>query len=482
MKSVRNVVAVDLGAESGRVVLCRWTGNEGTLEEVHRFPNGTREEAGHLVWDVERLWQEILKGLSIAATKTQGRIASLGVDGWGVDYVLLDRTGHTVGRAYCYRDARNLPQMERAFEKISKSRIYEITGIQFLPFNTLYQLLAHRAEFPAEWERAAFWLTLPEYFQYRLAGVAAAEYTEASTTQLLDVRSRAWSRELAGALDLSLEKFPSLAKPGTRLGKMNRELAQQVGLSNVQVISPACHDTGSAVAGIPFPHDGLAFISSGTWSLVGTVLPEPIVTEQGLEKNFTNEGGVAGSVRFLKNVIGLWLIQECLREWNAAGLPLTAAELSEQCAGISPEGPFFIADETTYLAPGNMAARINEGLRAQGFEGETRPAELAAIIFRSLARRYAEVIAELGTISGKKIERIVIVGGGVRNETLNQLTQQLTGYEILRGPSEATAAGNAAVQIAALEGALSLEQIQSIAARLKFAAGAEGQTPQAATA
>jgi rhamnulokinase len=477
MKSSRDVVAVDLGAESGRVVLCRWTGNEGTLEEVHRFPNGSREEAGHLVWDIERLWQEILKGLRAAGAKTQGRIASVGVDGWGVDYMLLDRTGHTVGRAYCYRDARNLPQMEQAFAKIPKSRIYEITGIQFLPFNTLYQLLAHRAEFPGEWERAAFWLTLPEYFQYRLTGVAAAEYTEASTTQLLDVRSRSWSKELTGALELSLEKFPSLAKPGTRLGMMNRELAQRVGLANVQVIAPACHDTGSAVAGIPFPHDGLAFISSGTWSLVGTVVAEPVVSEQGLEKNFTNEGGVAGSIRFLKNVIGLWLIQECLREWNAAGLPLTAAELAEQCAGISPEGPFFIADETSYLAPGNMLARINAGLRAQGFEEETRPAELAGIIFRSLARRYAEVIAEVGKISGKKIERLAIVGGGVKNETLNQLTSQLTGYEILRGPSEATAAGNAAVQIAALDNALSLEQIQSVAARLKFPAPAQAQMP-----
>jgi rhamnulokinase len=207
---------------------------------------------------------------------------------------------------------------------------------------------------------------------------------------------------------------------------------------------------------------------------------EPVVNEQGLENNFTNEGGVAGSIRFLKNVIGLWLIQECLREWNAAGLPLTAAELAEQCAGVSPEGPFFIADETTYLARGDMVARINAGLRAQGFEEETRPVELAGIVFRSLARRYAEVIAELGKISGKKIERLAIVGGGVKNETLNQLTSRLTGYEILRGPSEATAAGNAAVQIAALEGTLSLEQIQSIAARLKFPA--EGTTPQVATA
>lgn len=468
MKSTTNVVAVDLGAESGRLVLCRWTGDEGTLEEMHRFSNGPRQEDGHLVWDVERLWQEILKGLRMTATKTQGRIESVGIDGWGVDYVLLDRAGNQVGHAYCYRDARNLPQMDRAFSKVPKKRIYEITGIQFLPFNTLYQLLAHVAEFPAEWERAAFWLTLPEYFQYRLTGVAVEEYTEASTTQLLDVYAKAWSKELLEALNLSPDKFPAVAEAGTVLGKLRPELARELGLPNTQVLAPACHDTGSAVAGIPFPHEELAFISSGTWSLVGTVLRRPVVTEQAHEKNFTNEGGVAGSIRFLKNVIGLWLVQECLREWNAQGLRLTAAELAEKCLEIPTDGPFFIADEKTFLAPGNMVSRINAALKAQGFSEETRPAELAGIIFRSLARRYAEVLAEVAEISGKTIQRVCIVGGGVKNAALNRLTGQFTGYEIVRGPSESTAAGNAAVQIAVLENATSLEQIQAISARLNY--------------
>ena len=277
MKSGTSIVATDLGAESGRVVLCRWTGEEGILEEVHRFPNGARQEAGHLVWDLDRLWQEVLKGLRLTVSKAGGRIASVGVDGWGVDYVLLDRTGNRIGRAYCYRDARNLPQMERAFTLLPQKRMYEITGIQFLPFNTVFQLMAHAAEFPSEWDRAAKWLTLPEYFLFRLSGVAMAEYTEASTTQLLDVYKRSWSEELTRALGLNLEKFPPIAPPGTPLGKMRKELATDLGLSNVQVIAPACHDTGAAVAGIPFPHDKLAFISSGTWSLVGTVLLNPVV-------------------------------------------------------------------------------------------------------------------------------------------------------------------------------------------------------------
>jgi rhamnulokinase len=468
MKTGTYIAAVDLGAESGRVVLCRWTGEEGILEEVHRFPNGARQEAGHLVWDLDGLWQEVLKGLRLAASKAGRRIASVGVDGWGVDYVLLDRTGSRIGRAYCYRDARNLPQMERAFALLPQRRMYDITGIQFLPFNTVFQLMAHAAEFPSEWDRAAKWLTLPEYFLFRLSGVAIAEYTEASTTQLLDVYKRSWSEELARALNLNLEKFPPLAPAGTPLGKMRKELATDLGLANVQVVAPACHDTGAAVAGIPFPHEKLAFISSGTWSLVGMVLSNPVVTGPSFEQNFTNEGGVAGSIRFLSNVIGLWLIQECLREWNAQGHQLTPADLAQQCSDIPVDGPAFDADEKTYLAPGNMISRINAALRTQGFEEETQPKELAAIIFRSLAHRYARVIRELQKIAGAPIERICIVGGGVRNETLNRLTSELTGREVLRGPSESTALGNIAVQIAALEKTKSLEQIQAISARLKF--------------
>jgi rhamnulokinase len=468
MSTALNLVAVDLGAESGRLVLCRWDGKEGVLEEIHRFPNAPHEQDGHWVWDAERLWQEILKGLHAAAAKTQGKVASVGIDGWGVDYTLLDENGNRIGHTYCYRDARNLPQMERTYAKIPKGRIYEITGIQFLPFNTIYQLSAHVSEAPAEWERAVRWLTLPEYFQYRLTGSAAAEYTQASTTQLLDVRTKEWSKELAWALGLDLKKFPRIIQAGTALGKLRPEVAQHIGLADVQVIAPACHDTGSAVAGIPFSHDGLAFISSGTWSLVGTVLLAPVISEPGREKNFTNEGGVAGSIRFLKNVIGLWLLQECLREWRLRGNGVTAAELADRCLEIPADGPFFVVDETTYLAPGNMVERINAGLRAAGFAEETRPVELAGIIFRSLARRYAEVLEEVGKISGKSIKRVCIVGGGVKNEALNRLTGELTGLEIVRGPSESTAAGNLAVQIAALEGALSLDRVQSIAACLKF--------------
>jgi len=469
MNTARNIVAVDLGAESGRLVLCRWNGNGGTLEEIHRFPNGPHQIGNHLAWDIECLWREIQKGLSKTAAQCAGRIDSVGVDGWGVDYVLLDAAGERIGHPYCYRDGRNVPAMEKTFAKISQDRLYAITGIQMLPFNTIFQLSAHVEEFPDEWDRAARWLTLPEYLQYRLSGVAAAEYTEASTTQLLDVHTRSWSPDLAAALGLNLEKFPPIVQAGTVLGNLRPELAKESGLANTQVIAPACHDTGSAVAGIPFSHEGMAFISSGTWSLVGAVLLAPVVGSDGGAKTFTNEGGVAGSIRFLQNVIGLWLLQECLREWNTQGIRLTAAELAAQCLEASPEGPYFQAGSTAYLAPGDMVERINAGLCEAGFPEEKRPPELAAIIFRSLARRYAEVVSELGKRSGKSIRRICIVGGGVKNESLNRLTEKITGVEVVRGPRESTAAGNIAVQIAALEKAVTLDQIRAISANLKFA-------------
>jgi len=282
------------------------------------------------------------------------------------------------------------------------------------------------------------------------------------------VRTRTWSAEICAKLGLGLEKFPPIVPAGTVLGKLRAEVAREVGLSDTQVIAPACHDTGSAVAGIPFSHEGMAFLSSGTWSLVGAVVPEPVVVGNGEGKVFTNEGGVAGSIRLLQNVVGLWLIQECLREWNSQGVNVTVAELAQASLDASPDGPHFFADENRYLAPGHMVERINAGLRDAGFAEEKRPKELATIIFRSLARRYADVLRELRTISGKTINRICIVGGGVKNEALNRLTEKVTGVEVVRGPSESTAAGNIALQIAALEKAVTLDQVQAISAKLKF--------------
>jgi sugar (pentulose or hexulose) kinase len=469
MRDFQNIVAIDLGNSSGRVVLGQWNGSTGALREIYRFPNAAKEEGGHVVWDIERLWQEVLKGLRIAAAETEGRVESVGLDCWGAEYLLVDDAGNQIGPAYTLRDPRQVRAMERAFAILPRKRIYEITGIQVMPINALYGLLAHLEESPGEWEKTRVWLGTPEYFLFRMTGVAVAEYTNAPNSQLVDAASKSWSREICDAFGLSLDRFPPIVPPGTILGSLRAAIASEVGLSNVKVIAPACHDTGSAVAAIPHPHDDLAFISSGTWSLVGTVLREPLISEQGYKFNISNEGGVGNTIRFLRNVIGLWLLQEALREWKEQGLQVSSVELAVECMDKAMEGPWFeVSEDKTFLAPGNMVGRINAQLRAQGFAEENRPATLSGIIFRSLARRYAEVIKALRTCTGKQIRRLCIVGGGVKNEALNRLSGMATGLEIVKGPSEATLLGNVAVQISALENSRSLEEIQAIASRLTF--------------
>lgn len=469
MPSSQNIVAIDLGNSSGRVVLGQWSGGRGVLREIYRFPNEPNEEAGHVVWDIERIWREILKGLRIAAVESGGRVESIGLDCWGAEYVLVDKAGDRVGPAYTLRDPRQVRAMERAFTILPRRRIYEITGIQVLPINALYGLLAHQEEAPEEWEKAKVWLGTPEYFLFRMTGVAVAEYTNAPNSQLVEATSKSWSREICGAFGFPLDKFPPIVPPGTILGNLRAEIALETGLSKVKVIAPACHDTASAVAAIPHSHHDLAFVSSGTWSLVGTVLGDPLISAQSYEFNITNEGGVGNTIRFLRNVIGLWLLQETLRKWNEQGLQVSPAGLAEQCMSIPLGGAWFdVSEDKVFLAPGNMIARINAGLRAQGFPEESRPAELSGTIFRSLAKRYAEVIRGIRISTGKRIDRLCIIGGGVKNEALNRLAGAATGLEIVKGPSEATLIGNVAVQISALENTRSLADIQGIASRLAY--------------
>jgi rhamnulokinase len=474
MKRTRNIIAIDVGNSSGRFALCEWDGQQGRLREIYQFPNAPMTIGPHVVWDTERIWGEILKGLQIASSATHGQVESMGLDSWGAEYILIDREGSRIGHAYSLRDPRNVPAMERAFQTVPVKRIYDITGIQVMPINTLYGLLAHIQELPEEWEKAWVWLGTPEYFLFRMAGVPVAEYTNAPNSQMVDACTKNWSKELCDAFGLDLEKFPPIVPPGTILGRLRTELADKVGLRGTQVIAPACHDTASAVAAIPYPHDRLAFISSGTWSLVGTVLRQPLISELGFQLNITNEGGVGQTIRFLRNVIGLWLLQELLREWNSQGLRVSAGDLVADCLGATLEGAWVdVGDEKPFLAPGNMAARINAELKARGFREVTQPHELASVVFRSLAKRYAEVLNGIERCTGKPLERLCIVGGGVRNEVLNRLAQEATGLELLKGSSEATLVGNAAVQIAALESTRSLEDIQSIASRLSFEEGSE---------
>jgi rhamnulokinase len=467
--TARRVVAIDLGASSGRVALARWDGERGVLEEVHRFENAPVERDGHLHWDVERLWLEIERGLRMAADRADGAIDSVGIDGWAVDYALLDGAGGVTAPVFCYRDRRNGPAMRRALAGLRRERLFAITGVQFLPINTLYQLRAHVEERPREWERARLWVNLPEYFLYRLSGVAIAEYTNATHTQMLDAASLRWSAEIADALGLDLAKFPTVVPPGTDLGPIRGDLASVPQLGRTRVIAPACHDTGSAVAGLPFAHDALAFISSGTWSLVGTVLGAPVLTERALHAGFTNEGGVGGTVRFLTNVIGLWVLQQVVEELRGRGAVVTEASLADAAGRLPPDGPWFEADTDTFLAPGGMMARINDALVRSGYPAQTEPAEMTAAILRSLARRYADAIGRAGEVCGKRFDAVCIAGGGVKNRVLTSWTRTFTGLPVLEGPVESAALGNAAVQLAALEGSRALGDIQTMARNLDSA-------------
>jgi len=457
-------IAIDLGAESCRVSLAEWDGATARLSVVHRFPNGPVERAGHLHWDLEALWTGIEHGLRQAADAASGAIDSIGIDGWAVDYVRLDERGAAIGLPFCYRDRRTETAMPEVWQRMApqetpdrgRARLYQLTGIQFLRFNTLYQLYADCRD---GLKPGARWLNLPEYMLHRLAGLdprtAVAEYTNATHTQLVDVRRRDWCDEIFEKVGLDRRAAARIVQPGTRLGQLAGPLASLPAFQRTQLIAPACHDTGSAVAGIPESSADWAFISSGTWSLVGAVLDEPCTTPAAWRENFTNEGGIGGRIRFLKNVNGMWLLQECLREWNSQGANVSLAALVAECARQPRSTAAFDVDSADLLLPGNMPARINQELEKAGHapvppDAGHAPA-MANVIFISLATRYAAVLKALSEVTGRKFARLYVVGGGSQNEYLNHLIEDSTGLKVIRGPVESSTLGNLAVQFAALE-------------------------------
>lgn len=471
----RRAIAVDLGAESCRVSLGEWDGAAANVRLVHRFPNGPVERDGHLYWDLEGIVAGVEEGLRRAAEQASGPVDALGVDGWAVDYVRLDAAGQPLAPPFCYRDPRTETAMPEVWQRTGRERLYELTGIQFLRFNTLYQLHADRRDgLPA----AALWLNIPEYVLHRLGAPPVSEYTNATHTQLVDAQARAWCDEVFQKAGLDRRAAPPIVAPGTRLCRLRpwgEPLSSLAAFAATELIAPACHDTGAAVAGIADPGWDWAFISSGTWSLAGTVLEEPNTSPEAREANFTNEGGVGGRIRFLKNVNGMWLIEECLRAWRErAEMPSWSAEqLAEACARRPVPAAVFDVDAPQLLAPGNMPVRINDELRRAGFaplpDGPQQPVEMAAVIFASLAARYADVIGTLARLTGRTFRRLYIVGGGSRNEHLNRLVAERTGLRVVRGPVESSTIGNLAIQFAALEGdgqPVSARAVAAWAARL----------------
>lgn len=442
------VAAIDLGASSGRVMLGRVGPARLDLTEVHRFANGPLSLPDGLHWDITGIYREIIIGLraATAALEPKERISAIGVDSWGVDFGLIDRDGHLLGLPWCYRDGRHERGVSRANELIDSAALYQRTGLAHQPFNTIFQLAADT--WPARSLDGVRALLIPDLLGYWLTGEFGAERTNTSTTGLLDVRTGQVATDLLEALGLPSGLFPQLREPGDTVGTLLPHVSAETNLpSDTPVIAVGSHDTASAVVAVPCCDETVAFISSGTWSLVGVELPAPVVTADGESANFTNEGGVDHTIRYLRNVTGLWLLQESIRQWEQeTGRPVDLSDVLTQASRIPPGGPTITSDDPCWIPPGNMPERIQRACSETGQEPPTTRAEIARCIHDSLAAGHARAIADIRRLTSRRPETIHIVGGGSRNQLLAQLTADVCGVPVVAGPAEATALGNVLIQ------------------------------------
>jgi rhamnulokinase len=439
-------LAVDIGAASGRVILGGWDGARFGLEELLRFPNEPVRAGDGLHWDVLRLWREVQSGLARYRAREGVRLSGIGIDTWAVDFGLLDREGRLLGNPYHYRDGRTAGIAEEVDALVAPGALYAQTGIQRLPFNTLYQLASMGADDP-QLAAAESLLLIPDLLGYWLTGRRVAEYTNATTTQFLDARTGDWATELLATLGLPTAPLPPIVAPGTVLGELLPGIRAELGLpGGTPFIATATHDTASAVAAIPDLDERSAYISSGTWSLVGVELPAPILTEAARARDFTNEGGVAGTIRFLKNVGGLWLLQECQRSWERAGQELAWPEIVALAGAAPPLRSLVDPDAPQFLSPADMPTAIREHCRRTAQPIPDGAGALARCCLESLALKYRWTIEAIEEVTGRTIETIRVVGGGSRNALLCQLTADACGRRVVAGPTEATALGNCLVQ------------------------------------
>jgi len=457
-------IAIDLGAGSGRVFLAGVTAGDFLLEEIRRFHYPARESNGHLRWDFAEILQEIKAGLNAAAERARDLkrlVRSLGVASWGVDYGLIDVAGELIEDPICYRDSRTQGVMEEVVARVSREDLFTRTGLQFMAFNTLFQLYAHaQAGIPAAADKL---LLIPDLVHFALTGRAVTEYTNATTTQMLNARSRAWDLETLSQLNLPAELLTEVVFPGDEIGRLRPELAIELGLEGAQVIAPATHDTGSAVAGAPL-QDGWAFISSGTWSLVGVERSSPLINAEVLAHNFTNEGGAFDTVRFLKNVMGLWILESCRKEWSHRGVDVDYDNLLLQVAEIDGCPALIFPDDGRFFKPQSMLEAIAEQLRENGQNASDDPVLITKVILDSLALRYASVLRTIEALTKEKINGVQIVGGGSRNDYLNQMTANAADLAVAAGPVEATVTGNVLVQAIAAKRFTSLTEARSYVA------------------
>jgi len=459
--AIRAYLALDFGAESGRAILARLHSGVLVTEEIRRFKNEAVESGGSLHWDVSKLWWEVqsaLEGLK------ETDLAGIGVDAWGVDYALLGERGELLQNPYHYRDPRTDGVMKEVFGKVAREEIYESTGIQFMPINTIYQLYAAMRDTPALLKRAQKLVMIPDLFHYWLTGRAVCEYTNATTTQLVNPVTRTWARELITRLGLPSHLLTEIVEPGTRIGTLLPSISRGSTLSGTAVIAPATHDTGSAVAAIS-AREGTAFLSSGTWSLLGTELDAPVISAEALRLNFTNEGGVDGTTRLLKNVMGLWMLQCCRHSWSAQGRSYEHSELLDLALREDSFRCLVDPDHLSFLRPADMPAAIDQFCARTHQPFPKTQGAYVRTILESLAFKYRLVVHNLEQLIRRPIEKIRVIGGGAKNRLLNQMTADATGRSVLAGPAEATAVGNVGMQMLATGGATSLKEVRNIVDR-----------------
>ena len=454
-------LSVDLGATSGRTIIARYDGERVEMSELTRFETTQIHRDGHVFWDLPHLREEIL--LALQKVKTEGiTLTSIGVDTWGCDVAFFGKDGELIGLPYCYRDPHTDGAMERYFaECMSSQELYERTGIQFMPFNTLFQLDTIRRENKDAFAKVDKVLFMPDAIIYMLTGEAVMEQTVASTSQMLNPQTGDLDTKILASIGMSRERFGRLVKPGERVGVLSRKVQEMTGLGPVPVVAVGSHDTASAVASIPAEDGNYAYLSCGTWSLLGIESPTPIINESSFQHNFTNEGGLDGTIRFLKNITGLWLMEQCRKEWTEGQVPTDVNELNALCLNSSLQS-LINPDDPRFAHPDSMTAAIRDYLAETGQELPQEPADYVRVIFRSLAKRYAEVVELLRAISPIDIQRLHVIGGGSKNNFLMQFAADALQIPVIAGPKEGTALGNALVQIRAAGLVGSLSQMRAI--------------------
>ena len=465
MEREKKYIGFDLGAESGRCVVGQLKNNKLTLNEIHRFTTHNILYTQGFHWDILAIFEELIRGLSLAYEQFGNPFDGISIDTWGVDYVLLDKDNRILGYPYHYRDSRTDGIIEASYHSVPKEKLYQITGIQILPFNTVFQLSAEKRQKSSLLSIADQVLLIPDFLLFLLTGVKRGEYTIVSTTSLNDANTRSWAWELIKSYGFPDRIFPDVVEPGYCLGSLLPEIVKKTGITkDTPVIAAAGHDTAAAVAAIPASLGSWAYLSSGTWSLMGKELPAPLITDQGLAYNFTNEGGVENTIRFHKNIIGLWPIQECRRAWQAAGNVYDYPDLVRLAHDYGPAHAWIDVDEPRFLRAGDMPNKIVSFLKETQQPHNNDIGFITRCVLESLAFKYRQTIAELEEVTANKIDRLHAVGGGIQNELLTQLTADALGMEVIAGPVEGTIVGNIGVQAIATGALENLHELRKVVA------------------